>query len=529
MSVITVHPCLDDLASLRSATEALRAEPGSTLILTPGVYTLSDPSAQKLQRDVMAGRLGNNPEPVMFSPEFKYSIGLDFAGVKDATVIGDGAEIISDGFMETLSLRECENVTLRGLSFDLKRKAFTRGYIIGRGENYTDAYVGDDGFICPASPSPRIIISDPATGRIAAITYSDRKEWLSNGVMRFYDAKIGDGMIGFNFIIVHTFHFRPMILMHNAENLTLDGVSIYNNCGMGIVGHRTKNITLRGLRIVPDDGHKMGGGGMSVNTDATHFTSCEGEIRFEDCVFEGNGDDCTNVHTYYQTIDSFDGDTCIASIKSPTGTHCQKSDVPDVGDTLEYMSKTDLYPLETYKVIASRELDGRFRCEIKLDRPLPSDAKGNYLLNATKMPALTFIGCRCLNHLARSVLVKTRNVLIENCVFSGATGTAIHIGAEGHWHEGGGTANVTVRDNLILHCGEQGHGRIRSASAVAVTCDADKPDKPIHHNITVENNRIESSLTRAVYASNVSGLTVRGNTNAEVVFDPSSSENAVIE
>ena len=90
-----------------------------------GKYILRDEKAKKLQADVMAGKLGNNPEKEMFNPKAPYTVGLDFSGVRNAVIDGQGAELIVDGFMETLSISNCENVTIRGLSIDHLRKPYS--------------------------------------------------------------------------------------------------------------------------------------------------------------------------------------------------------------------------------------------------------------------------------------------------------------------------------------------------------------------------------------------------------------------
>ena len=94
-----------------------------------------------------------------------------------------------------------------------------------------------------------------------------------------------------------------------------------------------------------------------------------------------------------------------------------------------------------------------WRSEVKLSGLIHGNIKDYYLIDVTRMPRLEFVNCKVESHLARAVLVKTRNVLIENNTFYGGTGTAIHIGAEGDWKEGAGSQNVIVRNNRITACG----------------------------------------------------------------------------
>ena len=62
----------DDAKALRKAAAYCRMHPGTTLLLSPGVYEFADPEAQRLEEDILAGRLGSDPEKQMFTPYFPY-------------------------------------------------------------------------------------------------------------------------------------------------------------------------------------------------------------------------------------------------------------------------------------------------------------------------------------------------------------------------------------------------------------------------------------------------------------------------
>lgn len=68
--------------------------------------------------------MGENPQDVMFSPDYEYSVGMDFHGHCGTTVIAEGLTFIIDGFMEPVSVSDCRDITLTGLTIDHKRKPF---------------------------------------------------------------------------------------------------------------------------------------------------------------------------------------------------------------------------------------------------------------------------------------------------------------------------------------------------------------------------------------------------------------------
>jgi len=287
-------------------------------------------------------------------------------------------------------------------------------------------------------------------------------------------------------LINHTFHFRPAILILEDSDTKLEQVTIHAQPGMGIVGHRSNNILMNGLRIVPRPGFYQ-----STNTDATHFTSCTGTIRFDGCTFEGQGDDATNVHGYYQVIKKQTGEkTYHIEMEKQWGTHAMVLDFPDKKDTLELVSKRTLQVLGEYTVTKVDTFPQKWETVVQLDRQLPKDLENYYLIDVTRLPRLEFVNTYVGSHLSRAVLVKTRNVLIENCTMRESTGTAIHIGAEGNWREGAGSRNVVIRNNRILRCGRGGPND--GACAIAINVKApDAKVTGIHKKILIEGNLIE--------------------------------------
>ena len=484
-----------DMERLRRAAEYLRGHPGTTLLLEPKTYHLRDEKARKLQEDVMAGKLTRNPEPLMFNYGFDYVSGIDLTGAENVCIDGRGAALVFDGFMENFSLQFCKNVTLKNLSIDLARKAYSRGTITGYGLNHTDADFGDLPLLSEGMPTLRVLIWNEKERRFIACLGANRIKHLGDGRYRLYGMRHeGAGDI---LHLTHTYHFRPSILIYEAENTALENVSIHSHCGMGVVGHRAKDILLKGLQVVPSAGEVM-----STNTDATHFVSCAGLLRFEGCRFEGHGDDATNVHTYYHSIVKAKGNACTALVKAPTGTHSQKLDYFDVGDRIELTGVSDLAPVRIYMVLESRPNFETMRCEYVLDGELPGKTGAYFLADATQLPRLEFVGCAVRNHRARSVLVKTRGVLIENCSFEDVMGSAVSVAAEGWWHEGVTSENVTIRGNRIVNC----------EGGIHIGIDAPRPDRPAHRNIVIENNLIDCPGGQyAICAKNVDGLTLRAN------------------
>lgn len=502
-----------DAARFAAAMKYCREHDGSTLLIPPGTYTITTPLARETMRKVMAGEYGSNPQRSLFNPRFVYARGISFAGQRGTTVIGYGATLMVDGFMEPVSIRECEDVTLEGITIDHARKPYSKGVAISaekRDDGAFDVVVRLDED-CPVQentplrlrhvlysrytnqyfipPSREICFVDSRTLRL--VTTTDKV------------AETGESFVGMEYYTLHSFHSRPAILIEYAKNTRLLNVTIHSQPGMGVVGNRSENIFIRGLSVVPSAGNHF-----STNTDATHFTSIKGLLRMEYCSFEGQGDDFINVHNYYHTIIPVDPCVCWMRTDAVDGTHAQSLDYPDEGDLLELTERESLEVKEIYTVLKCEPDFEGYRAKVTLDKPLPDDSERYLLADVTRLPRLEVVGCHARNHFARSILVKTRDVLLEGNEFIDVFGPAVVVAAEAWWSEGVCAADVVVRRNRVINT-RQPWGE---AGGVVVKADCDKPNAQTIRNIVIEDNLIDCPRAEhGIFVRNVEGLTIRRN------------------
>lgn len=475
----------DDTKALRRTVEYCRNHQGTTLEIPAGIYQLRDAQAEKLEQDVLSGKMGNNPEETIFTPYYPYASGLDFTGSKDITVQASGATLLCEGWMEPISLIDCTNVTIKGLTIDYKRKPFSEGRVVEVDEQTFTVQFGNDHLITENIPIPRLMLWDNKIGGIYRSPFYFPKRELKGPNLVQFKGKLPSYMKGAPIAAPHSFHFRPGILILRSENTQLEGVTIHSQCGMGIVGFDSRDITIRNLSVIPADGYTF-----STNTDATHFACCEGTLSFDGCMFRGQGDDATNVHGYYHDITAVDKDKVTLLLKAPTFTHAQVTDVPRVGDKLEIVHIATLTVKGEVEVTEVNHQAPATEVSIRIKGELPKNHNEYYLFNTSKLPSLEFRRSVVWGNLARGVLVKTRNVTIEDNVFRGCTGTAIHVGAESNWKEGTHTRNLTIANNVIINCG-LGAGRQYGASGIAVVIGApDIENTTLHDGVTLTGNTI---------------------------------------
>lgn len=511
---------LDDTEYLRLAVEKARATPNSRLYFPAGEYRLSDPKAIKIQEDAFSGKLGANPQDMLYRPNQAYIIGLDFEGAKGLTIDAEGAKLVCDGWMEPLSFQNAQDIILNGLTIDYKKRPNSYGKIINLGEDFVDVKFPSEEQMTEEMLILRIMVYDNAKqSLVGQAVYHKDKKMIAQNTMRFWgegirkQAELGRVLVTFS-----GFHYRPAILIYKTKDITLNDVTIHAQAGMGIVGHLSKNISLNRLKVIPP-----GGRYVSSNTDATHFATNRGYIRFKDCEFAGQGDDATNVHNYYAHIVSRPEEhICETFLGEREFTHSLYQDEPQVGDVLAVVQKSTLKEVGYIRVSDFEAKPEERKVKIAFEGQLPEDIDNYYLANMTACPSLEFINCKVKSHRARSVLVKTRKVLIENCSFENTTGTAIHIGAEGNWGEGVASEDVVVRNNRFSNCGLGGEndGTIDGTSAVAVHVNSQDRSVPgLHKRILIENNKVIGG-EHAISIKGAQDVTIRYNEFNEIEKEP---------
>ncbi len=232
----------------------------------------------------------------MFHPYVPYTKGLDFAQCEDLTINADGATLMYHGFGEPVSLENCHNITLNGLTIDHARKPFSVGKITNQSKLYFDVEIDPKYPIQKGVPTNSVLLWNATENQFIKNRIWVAVKYLGPQRLRLF-GKLPN-IPGEKFaMLTHTLHSRPAILIHEAQNIILNNVTIYSQPGMGIVAHRSHDMIFNNLQIVPSENTYA-----STNTDATHFTNCTGTITFDHCRFEGHGDDATNIHSYYYTI-----------------------------------------------------------------------------------------------------------------------------------------------------------------------------------------------------------------------------------
>lgn len=494
---------------IQSTLDEAKKYSNSTIIIPPGTYILTSEVAIKTMNDVINGKYGDNPEPTMFKADFPFSIGLNLDGHDGTNLMAYGVTFLVNGFMEPISVTNCHNVTLKGFTIDHIRKPYSKGIIQSYEVKDTEAKSGsiivrfDDFYpISKTTIMPRYCVYNFFNQRFFLDMCMTSREFLGNQTFRFNMTNMPEySLVNQEFYIWHSYHSRPAIMLDESSNIKLFDVTINSQPGMGIVASHCDNVFFERLHVVPS--HKEN---LSTNTDATHFVSCKGNIFFRDCEFKGHGDDAANVHTFYHDFKILDG-TKIKGFQT-VPTHSLKLDYPDIGDEMQLVDRKTLVPKGTYKVLDVEKNKDYYIATLD-SQILNEDVDNCFLADLTRSPFVTFENCTFKNHWARSILLKCRKGLIQNCLFDSSTVQAIHIAPEAAWHEGIACENMVIKNNRFVNCGIIGHCKV---GGIKIEISAENPVGQLQKNICIENNYFDLPETDyAISISNAEDVKIKGN------------------
>lgn len=314
----------------------------------------------------------------------------------------------------------------------------------------------------------------------------------------------------------------PGIVISDSKDVALDHVTIHYADGMGVLAQATENITLTGLRVVPN---KAKGRFFSTQADATHFSGCKGKIVSVNGDYAGMMDDAINVHGTYlrlqRRVDDRTLECAYMHGQSYGFSWGGKGDAVTFirSRVMERIEGSDNV-LESIVPLDKSEIrQGAKRFRLTFAKPLPAEidpAKGAFgIENLTWTPSVDFINNRVADNRARGALFSTpKPVRCEGNVFDHVSGSAILLcGDCNGWYETGACADVLIRNNTFINCLTS---PFQFTEAVVSICpeipELAQQKRPLHTNVRIEDNVFVSFDRPLVFAKSVDGLTIRGNT-----------------
>ena len=451
------------------------------------------------------------------NPDQTKHIGLWLKGLKNITIDGKGAHLITHGEMTSFVIDGCENITL---------KNFTVTAADPTVPELTATEVGDRHMTVRIHPQSKYLIKD---GKFSFVGDS----WtLSEGIAQSYDPEkditwrswsplpglqkaieLEPNLLRFTYNTKPQatpgmiFQMRDGIrdeacgLIQYSKNVTLEDVHLAFLGNFGLVGQMSENITYRNLTFAPETGSGRTCAGFA---DFVQMSGCKGLILIENSRFTGAHDDPINIHGTHLAVTDFLSPNEIVVKYMHHQTYGFQSFLP--GNEIEFIDPYSLLPLASFKVKKSKMKSER-EIIVTLDKSVPDSIRKKPELvieNVTYTPEVIIRNNFFSRIPSRGLLVSTRRkILIENNTFFRMQMSGILIADDARsWFESGMVCDVTIRNNNFIECNEP---------VILIAPENSQNKGYVHRNITIANNRFKLIGKNAVSARSVDGLKINGN------------------
>ncbi|MEJ7692648.1 right-handed parallel beta-helix repeat-containing protein [Daejeonella sp.] len=311
----------------------------------------------------------------------------------------------------------------------------------------------------------------------------------------------------------------PAFRLIRSERLQVNNVTVHHASGMGLIAESCRDITLTRFNVRPDEAD---GRTIATTADATHFVGCRGEIKMEECTFENQFDDATNIHGTYFEVTDLDGKTAGLRVG-----HFQQTgyEFARPGDTVVAVNpRSSAKALTSLTVDSIRMINPRY-FRIYFKETAEQLKKGFYLENISAYPTVEISNSRIVNNRARGFLISTpRRTIIQGNTFSNMM-SAIQCPNEfTFWYESGFVRDLTIRNNTFL---DGSYGPPKPLALINVMAHADQGEY-IHGKIVIENNTFTTFASAILSAQNTQNIIFRNNVIRYSGKYPLNADNPVV-
>jgi hypothetical protein len=391
--------------------------------------------------------------------------------LSDVTIEAAGAELVCTETTRSITIKNCTNLTIRGLAIDYDPLPFTQGHIVEISKDRKSHIIEImDGFP-PASSafaSKHGVFRPDGTLRFGDY-FSFQLEVLAENRLRIFGLhprKDGGEQVG-DVVVVASRHGRRSvphaIHMSGSSGTLLDEVKIYASAVFGFFETHCSGSVYRNCVV-----DRKAGRMRSLNADAFHSKYAEVGPQIIGCKAMWQGDDCVNICGDYHVISKTVGDSIRVLAKRDLDIRpgdpvelvdADGSRLPDAkvlsikpaGNTLEdevaqlkklrIRSDTIRFMKEAYVIRIDRKVDLPFGSLVA-----SINRKGN---------GFAVKDCDFGNNRSRGILIKASDGEVSGNRVENCHGQGIKIAPELYWLESGYSRNLTLTNNTVVNSGEE--------------------------------------------------------------------------
>lgn len=525
MSFIEIGVTSSDMTATlqKELDRASQYSASKVIMLSPGIYHLYRTSATK--RVYYASNTTTEHE----NPDQTKHIGLYLKGVKNLTLMGYGATIVTHGEMTPLLLDSCDNVRIEGLTITSADPTVPEMLVTKVENNSFEAEIID--------PLSRYRIDNGKLtwygegwefhNGIAQIYNPDRdvtwRSWypintakkvteLAKNKLRFDYDNAPQVKAGETFQMRDGFRNEVGGLVTRSHNTTFENLWLANPGNFSMLFQFSDGVTIKNCNLEPlPNSHRTN----STFADMVHFSGCKGLVSITNSRFVGAHDDPINVHgTHLKVVEKINPKELKLRFM-----HGQTFGFEAFakGDRISLTNPHTLISLGENSVTGARLVSPR-EMVITLEKPLTAEQNEQavelVVENITHNPDLLVENCYFGRIPTRGILVSTRGeVKIRYNTFYRMMMSAILIANDAmSWFESGPVTNVEILGNRFIDC---------AAPVIYIAPENEIDGGPVHRNITLQRNVFETSTTDLVNIKSVDGFNLYRNL---IIYSTTKSE-----
>ncbi len=467
---------------------------------------------------------------------------LRLAGLRDTTIIADGVEMVCTQTTRAITIENCKNVTIRGMTIDYDPLPFTQAKIREIASDGSRMEVEIlEGYPEPGGGTGAVEIFDPETSRLRGrITYygtrcessGPRKATLikAKGNRDPAMEQVGDIAIirsssASGGEIPHT------IFLGNSKNVTLENITLFASNCFGFFENDCEGSKYIGCRVdrrEPEEDLAIRAWPRlrSLNADAYHSKNARRGPVYERCSSRFNGDDSIAINGDFHMVTQRAGATLrvLAKNKMTMRAGDEVQMFTFQGKRLENRKIVSIEPDGSITDAERTSLSELSNMHDNLRKNGMSDAfkvtldeeaaaiPGTVICSANSIGnGFAIRDCQLGFNRSRGIIVKAGHGEISGNEIEGAGMTGILITPEFWWLEAGLADNLVISDNRIVNGGGMG--------IAVVAAGGNRATAPVgaFRNITIRNNTVNGGAAPGLLMTSVHGLTEEGNT---VSHDP---------
>ncbi|MHC4556586.1 MAG: ankyrin repeat domain-containing protein [Planctomycetota bacterium] len=484
---------------------------------------------------------------------------LHLEGLRDIQIIADGVEMVCTETVRALTLIDCRNVTLRGLTIDYDPLPFTQGRIVRLSD---DSMIHEielfEGF--PESAQIENYKYEVFRSDTRALRYgsyyefeieklSPRRIRITKGDRyrgpQWHLEQVGD------IIVISASHvlgerLSAAVALGDSIAITLEDVTLYASNSIGFVENNCHGTTYRHCRVdrrpLEKDLHSRADPRIrSLNADAFHSISATLGPSYLDCFARFQGDDCINIHGDYHLVMECRAEQLRVLAKREL--NLKPGDpvelityggfrLPDArvvaikpegeiqASERQFLSRQGMHP----RIRSGEMVRKAYRVTLDHTVDLP---RGSLIGAINRMGnGFRVVGCDFGFNRSRGILIKASQGEVRGNRLQECWMEAIKVAPEFWWLESGSSNDVTIVDNRIHSCRDV---------AIAVYAHANSGDlasSGLHNNIRIIGNEISACPLPGIVVTSTKALELRDNRldpNGSLPISPSTLQRFSIE